>query len=146
MDAAEAAVAEHTHHIAALRILPDVLDDGVHVSKVGGGFAERLDVLHQLLGVQAFLGLQLVEVGDLRDDDGVGVLEGKREFLLENIPARGVRARLEDGPDFLPGEFQAQRAERFTDGGRVMAEVIDNSVSGTGRPCGMMARKTLTLP
>jgi hypothetical protein len=29
--AAEAAVAEHADHVATLNVLPDVLDDGVHV-------------------------------------------------------------------------------------------------------------------
>ncbi len=126
MDAAESAVAEDTHHVAALHVPADVLDDGVYIREVGGGFATGLDVLHQLLGVQAFLGLQLLQLGDLGDDHAVGVCERRGEFVLENIPARGVRARLENGPDFLSGEFQAQRTQGLANGRGVMAEIIDD--------------------
>ena len=58
------------------------------------------------------------------NNHGVGVAERLGQFVLENIAAGGVAARLEDRPDALVRVAQAQRAQRLADGGRMMAEIV----------------------
>ena len=61
MDAAEAAVAEHHHHVAALRAFGNVCDDGIHVGQICRILAGGLQILHQLFGIQSFFGGDLFE-------------------------------------------------------------------------------------
>jgi len=126
VDAAEAAVAEDADDVAALDVLRDVRDDGVHVREVGGVFAGGFQIEHQLFRVEAFGGGDLLEARDGGDDHGVGIGEGGGQFILKNIAARGVAAGLEDGPELLLRVFDAQGAQGFADGGRVVAEIIDD--------------------
>jgi hypothetical protein len=126
VDAAEAAVAEDDDDIAALNIFGDMGDDGVRVGQIGGGFAGRSELLHQLFRVEAFFGREQFQPRDLGDDDGIGIGKGGGQFVLENIAAGGVGAGLKNGADFFAGVLDAQGAEGLADGGGMMAEIINH--------------------
>src|ERR1035437_1770146 len=90
VDAAEAAVAEHHHHVAALRAFGDVCDDGIHVGQICGILAGGFQILHQLFRVQAFLWHELIQSRDFGNHHRIGVGKRRRQFALKNIPARRV--------------------------------------------------------
>lgn len=72
MDIAEASVAEDTDHIAWFGLVFQVVEDGLDIRNVGGGFAGQLEIVHEAVGIEAEFDRQLFEAGDFRDDDGVG--------------------------------------------------------------------------
>jgi len=76
MDAAKAAVAEHADDIAALGEGSDMTHNGVGVGKVSGILPERLEIVHELGGVEALCGLQLLDARDGRDGHRIRVHEG----------------------------------------------------------------------
>jgi len=125
VDAAKTAVAEHHHHITALNILGDVADNGVRIRQISGRFAAGSDLLHQFLRVEPFSGGELFQPGDLGHHHGIGIRERGGQFVLKNIPARRIRARLENGADLLPRIFDAQRPQGLADGRRMMAKIIN---------------------
>ena len=98
---------------------------------VGGWEVIRLDasganIRHELGGIEAFLGRHLLEPGDLGHDHALGQAQCLGELDLKVVTARGVAARLEDGPDPALGESAAKRLEGLADGGGVMGEVVDD--------------------
>src|SRR5438445_9074290 len=98
MDVSKPAVAEHAYHVAAVDALSDVLDDGLDIGQIGGGLAGGLQVLHQAARVEPLAGRDLLQAGDFGNDYRIRVGEGRGQFGLEDVSARGVGARLEDGP------------------------------------------------
>jgi hypothetical protein len=110
VDAAEAAIAENDHDIAALHNFGDVRDNGICIRQIRRGFSAYTDLLHQFFRVKSFFGREQFEPRDLRNDDGICICKRRRQFILKNIPARRVRARLKDCTDFFARIFDAQRA------------------------------------
>lgn len=105
-------------------------NDTVRIGEIGGGLPRSLKFLHQKLGVKAVGGFNLFETRDFRNDYGICILERCSQFLLENVPSGGVGTGLEDGPDPLLGVAQAQSAECFSNGRRVMAKVVHHGNAG----------------
>ena len=126
MDAVEAAVAENDHDIAGFCQGLEALDD-----RVGGGFVESRfaagrDVGDDLIRLEALVFRQLVEAGDLGNKNPVGLGESFWQVVLKHGASSGIRPRLEESPQADGSEFFAKPGERFADGGRVVAEVVDD--------------------
>jgi hypothetical protein len=86
VDAAEAAVAEHHHHVAALRVLAEVLHDGVRVRQIRRRLAGRADVACiSFLRVQPLLRRQLLQPRHLGDDHRVGVGKGRGQLAWKTF-------------------------------------------------------------
>ena len=77
--------------------------------------------------VKPFFGFEQLQTRDLGNNHGIRLAEGLGQFLLENIAARGVAPRLEDGPNALVGVTQAQRAQGFADGRGMMPKIVQDS-------------------
>ncbi len=123
---AEAAVAEHHHHVAALHLLREMRYDGVGVRQIRRRLAGRADVQHQFFRIQPFFRREQFQARNLGNNHPVRVHKGLGQFRLKIIPARRVCARLEDGPDFFLRVTDAQRPHRFADGGWMMAEIVNH--------------------
>ena len=63
-----------------------------------------MQIADQLLRIEPFLGREQFQARNLRNHHGIGISEGVGQFLLENIAARRVGARLEDGPDLFASD------------------------------------------
>ena len=90
MDAVEAAVAEDDDDITGFCEGLEARDDRVGCGFVEGGFACGSDVGDDPLGVEAFGGWELIQSGDLGDEDSIGLCKGGGEIVLEDGPAGGV--------------------------------------------------------
>src|SRR5438477_47051 len=126
MDPAETAIAEDADHISSVRTLFDMFNDGIDVGKVGANFSAGLDVLHQALRIEAFARRDLLQSRHFGNYHPISVFERRRELLLENISASGVRARLKNRPNPLAWKPHAQGPQGFANGGWMMAEIIDD--------------------
>lgn len=124
MDVAEAAVGEDGDDVVRAQLGDQRGDDGVGVVEVVRGAAGGGDVSDEFFRREALVGGEFFEAVDFADEDAVGFGEGGGEFFLEDAAAGGVAARLEDGPESPAGETDAEGAEGFAEGGRVMAEVV----------------------
>ena len=99
MDAVEAAVAENDQHVAALDQRAQPGDDFVHARFVKGRFAGSCDIGDDLFGLEPLALGDLFELGDLGEDNAVGLLERGGELVLENgardeEPPENTRVRL----------------------------------------------------
>ena len=107
--------------------------------KVGGVLPAAAQRLHNFSGRAVPPAVSNSGPGHLREHHGVGVPEGLGQFVLEDIAAGGVAARLEDGPDLLVRVAQPQGAEGLPDGGGVMPKIIQDRDARRRRrapPCG----------
>ena len=126
MDAVEAAVAENDHDIAGFCQRLEALND-----RVGGGFVESrfasgCNVGDDLIRLEALVFGQLVEAGDLRNKNPVGLGKSFWQVVLKHGASGGVRSRFKESPQTDGAEFFAKPGERFADGGRVVTEVVDD--------------------
>jgi hypothetical protein len=124
MDATEAAIAENTNHIPALRLALQMPHDGIGIRQIHRDLAASLEILHQPLRVQSLLGFEQFQPRDLRNQDAVRVAKGLGQFLLEHIATGRIAPRLEHGPDALMRMAQTQRAQGFANRRRVVAKVV----------------------
>ena len=108
MDPVEAAVAQDGDDVAGLDGLFDFGDDRLGVGQVPAGAAEAGDVGGKLVGVEAVVLGDLVEIGHGGDDGKIGGGEGLGQFGLEDGAAGGVGARLEQDPEAGAGMALAQ--------------------------------------
>jgi hypothetical protein len=89
-NSAEATIAEDAHHVAAARVLPDVIDDGIDRGQILGRFAGGFQFAHQTRGIEALISRHLFEARDLGDHNRIRIRESAREFALKNISSRRV--------------------------------------------------------
>ena len=65
-------------------------DNGIRRRFVEGWFAGGRDVGDDFFGMEPFIFRKLVQPRDSRDENSIRVVEGGRELVLEDRPARGV--------------------------------------------------------
>ena len=98
VDSSEPTIAENTDDIAGLSSIADVLDDRFNGGQVSSIATSKTKITDELFGIQPLLDRELLQSSHFGDHHLVGTLQRIDEFVLENVPAGGVRARLEDRP------------------------------------------------
>ncbi len=126
MDAVEAAVAEDNDDITGFCKRFEARDDRVGCGFVESGFAGGGYVGDDALGVEAFGGWELIQSGDLGDEDSIGLSKGGGEVVLKDGAAGGIRPGFEEGPQANSSEFFPEPGKRFADGGGVVSEIVDD--------------------
>ena len=75
-----------------------------------------------------FGGRELIQRGDLGDEDSIGLCKSGGEVELENGAADGVRTRFKEGPQTNGSEFFPEARKSFADGGGVDCRGISFSL------------------
>ena len=101
MNSPKVAITHDDNDIARTDDLANLPRDGCGIGQIIGLLASIAEVAHYEFGVQTFVFLEKMQPGDLGHEDHIGVVEALGKLFLEDIAARRVGARLEDGDQAL---------------------------------------------
>lgn len=124
MDAFKAAVAHNQNNVSRLGFLADGGYDFLRMPANQGILAQRGQVAGKFMQVQAVRQCHLVRMVHGGDHGEVRRGERQGQFVLEDIAARGVGARFENGPDAGFWITLAQAQDGLFDGRGVVREVV----------------------
>lgn len=119
-----------------------MVHDGFDGRQVGSRLAGEAQVLHELLRVEALTQGQLLQPGHLSHHHRVSPFQRIHQLLLEDIATRRVGTGLEHRPDTATRKLHPQRPDRFANGRRMVAKIIDDR-DPTGLPRTSIRRLTL---
>ena len=83
MDTVESAVAEDDDNVTGFRQRLKPLDDVIRRGLVIGRLSRRRNIRHDSLGIEPFALRNLLDAGDAREEDPIGLGERFRQFMLK---------------------------------------------------------------